>query len=560
MRSLSFALASALLITTSSASWAQIVPPTAAPERVQRDILPRSLPTPRQDAVIEQEGATTAGDAAIQEVSFVLNDMMFEGNSVYDDDILKMEVSDYLGKRVTMREINQLARNITAKYRRDGYILSRAFIGPQRIKDGVVTLQIAEGHISDVNIQGEIKGSEELLRAYAAKIQESKPLNVKTLERYLLLADDLPGVTARGILQPSQIEAGASSLVLLVGHDTYEGAIQADNRGSRLLGPYQLTGIAAANSILGMYERTTVRGILTSEVDELRFIDVAHEQQIGNEGTRIELRGAYSMTEPGSFLEPLNIEGESTRFEVAVEHPFVRSRTYNVFARVGFEMVDTETDISGIELYDDSVRTLFAGFNLDVADDWRGINLLDMQLRQGIDAFGASDDGLNRSRPDGEADFTSINATITRLQDLPRDFSLFTSVTGQYAFDPLLSSEEFGVGGSLFGSAYDPSEITGDHGVAFRGELRYGRATDYEYLSSYQAYLYYDFGAVWEEDGLPGVSGRDTLASFGPGVRFNVNSQTTGFVELAVPLTRNVSAERNDGDQPRLFVGLVRRF
>ena len=67
-------------------------------------------------------------------------------------------------------------------------------------------------------------------------------------------------------------------------------------------------------------------------------------------------------------------------------------------------------------------------------------------------------------------------------------------VSGQYALDPLFASEEFAVGGPVYGSAYDPAEITGDSGVAARAELRYSNTAPQASIDIFQIYGFYDMG------------------------------------------------------------------
>jgi hypothetical protein len=47
---------------------------------------------------------------------------------------------------------------------------------------------------------------------YAAKITADRPLNIRTLERYLLLANDLPGLRFSTTLKASKTEQAAATL------------------------------------------------------------------------------------------------------------------------------------------------------------------------------------------------------------------------------------------------------------------------------------------------------------------------------------------------------------
>ena len=68
------------------------------------------------------------------------------------------------------------------------------------------------------------------------------------------------------------------------------------------------------------------RGIATSQIDELRYGELAHDMQIGDEGTNLALSVRRTLSEPGYTLEPLEFKSNSTSGDVVLSHPVVRSR------------------------------------------------------------------------------------------------------------------------------------------------------------------------------------------------------------------------------------------
>jgi hemolysin activation/secretion protein len=68
----------------------------------------------------------------------------------------------------------------------------------------VVTVQVVEGFVSSVSVKGDSARLNRFLAQYGARIQASKPLKVQELERYALLANDLPGVSMQSVLTPSK--------------------------------------------------------------------------------------------------------------------------------------------------------------------------------------------------------------------------------------------------------------------------------------------------------------------------------------------------------------------
>ena len=145
-----------------------------------------------------------------------------------------------------------------------------------------------------------------------------------------------------------------------------------------------------------------------------------------------------------------------------------------------------------------------------------------------------------------------------RMQSMAPSWNLLGAASWQYSFDKLLASEEFGVGGSQYGRAYDSSEITGDHGIAFKVELQKAFRPAWDYLSDFQLYSFLDYGSVWNKVQTSTGAKRQDLTSMGLGMRLNVTDSISGYLEMNKPVSDNVAAEGNK--DPRFFFSLSKRF
>ncbi len=155
---------------------------------------PATPQIPRNGPVFKGDIRVPPGEAG--ELSLVLESVAVEGSTVYPAEDLASLWEGRLGRKIALAEVFGIVDAITARYRNDGYILSRAILPPQTIEDGAVKIRIVEGYIDDVRFEGEVRGDRALLDAYAAKIKGSRPLSIAHLERYLLLIDDLPGLSS----------------------------------------------------------------------------------------------------------------------------------------------------------------------------------------------------------------------------------------------------------------------------------------------------------------------------------------------------------------------------
>ena len=530
----------------------------AAPHRFERRFDKRV--SPKSSVVpIKPKSMAPIFPEDLKEIKFVLKQLFIQGKSIYDKRALKPLYTSYLKKELTLKNIYEIAQRITNKYRNDGYILSKAIVPPQKIKGGVVHLRIIEGYIDKIKIQGPVRGPRKLINKYKKNILKSRPLRVSDLERYLLLIDDLPGVMAKSILTPSEDKPSATTMSLILADKAFVGHVGTDNRGSKFNGPYQFLGGVTVNSLLGDNSRAGVQGVLTSQTEELLFLNAFYDLPINDEGTRLFFSSSVSKSEPGSTLKRFDINGDSKSITLRLTHPFLRSRGENLPGHLGFSGRNSTTKILGLLDSEDRLRVMNMGVSYDYADEYKGVNLIRLNLSKGLNIFDATESGSsNLSRSQGKSNFTKLTGNLMRIQSLSPSWNLLGAASWQYSFDKLLASEEFGVGGSQYGRAYDSSEITGDHGIAFKVELQKAFRPAWDYLSDFQLYSFLDYGSVWNKVQTSTGAKRQDLTSIGLGMRFNITDSISGYLEMNQPISDNVAAEGNK--DPRLFFSLSNRF
>ncbi len=537
----------------------------ADPSRAGQELLNTGdLPKVLEKIKVEATAAQNA-PAGAEDIKLNLNKLEIEGVSTYTPEDLYPLYGDKLGTIVSLSDIYAIANGLTNKYRNDGYILTQVVVPPQEIENGLVKLRVVEGFIDQIIIEGEPdEGAAEKIRKYAENMRKDGILNAKKLEKYLLLINDLPGITARSILSPSKTLTGASDLNIIVERDKYEAEISFDNKGSKYLGPNQLSLSGAANSPFGYNERYAAQFVVSGDNDranELLFGSIVYEKPIFNYGTKLRLIGSVTSTEPGEDLDQFDVQGNSRFASISVSHPFVRSRTTNLTARATFDYrnVTSKNDLEPKR--EDKIRSLRLGGTLQFMDTLFGVgvNALDLEISQGIDILGASYKGQsNLTRSSGDPKYTKANLQLQRLQRIVSDLNLLLAGKGQWSANPLLSSEEFGVGGFNIGRGYDSSEIVGENGISGKIELQWNQPKKIKYLSNYQLFGFFDAGRVWNKDATTSSGKRESLTSTGIGIRADITEKTKVGLGLALPLTKRRDTT-NDND-PIIYFNISHKF
>lgn len=535
---------------------------TAAPGRVQNQIedttvIPRVSPSVEVRDLILQEVP-----AGADKMYFKLDSLEIEGVSVYSGADLRPVYADKLGQNISLAELYAISSALTNKYRNDGYILTQVIVPPQTIEGGRAKLRVVEGYIDSVSVEGtDDPSAMALVRKYGEKLQSANALNVRELERYLLLISDLPGVEARSVLGPSSNQPGAATLRVIVERDPYDALLAADNFGSRYLGPVQFTGAGSINSYFGNNERISAQVVVAPDGRELGFIGLGYEQPINDLGTKVALYASHTHTEPGYDLEQFDVNGRSQFFSATVEHPFIRSRAKNLYGYVTFDWRDVDSQNNLEATRQDRIRSARVGARYDFLDTLFGVgvNSMSVELSKGLNILGASENGdVGITRPNANPDAVKITSEIQRLQRVTDQVNLLIAARGQHASNALLASEEFGVGGINYGRGYDPSEIVGDKGVAGKVEIQWNRSVSSQFMDKYQLYSFFDAGRVWNLDASTSDLKKETVTSAGFGVRANFVEQVKAGVGVAWPLNRDVQTQ---GDQdPRFYLNVSKEF
>jgi hemolysin activation/secretion protein len=532
---------------------AQERPGTTQPGQIERQLERPPEPSAKPGAIAIQEAGRKPPPNA-DGIRFVLNRLTVDGTTVYRPDTLRQLYAQYLGTQVTLAQIYRIVDALTARYRNDGYILSQVIVPAQSVEGGSVRLQAIEGYIDDVRVEGGTAALRDRARKYADRLRRQRPLTARTLERNVLLLNDLPGVQARAVLAPGSAP-GAAQLVLQLTERRYDASLSSDTRGSRAQGRQRVFVDLDLHNLFGGTSITELREV-TTFTPELSYVAATHDQFIGTHGGSIGIAASYVYSKPQELLFiPLELTTRSKLVTLSYSYPILRSRGANLYVRAAFSAFDSTSTVFAVKDTTDRLRAARLGLTYDAADGLGGVNIADLEYSQGIKGLGASrrtDPYL--SRPGGRPDFQRVALYGARIQALPAAWSIVVAGAAQYALTDLLAPELFSVGGEQFGRGYDPSELLDDHGVALKIDLRRAHTWSGRHPTTLMSYVFADAGRVWARTTFPGFESHQTATSAGAGLRLDIGVQLSGFVEVAKPLDRIVEQERNR--DLRIYAGL----
>lgn len=547
------AIAATLLFVSSAI--AQVIPPSEQlgreRERFTQPPAPQAQPGPGAISL-----PSTVAPAGAASTEIIVQDVRITGSTVYSAKDFLPLYQALLGKKVTVQAVYDLARAITAKYGNDGYVLSRAVVPPQQLnpKGATVHIEIIEGYVDRVEWPSKLSRYRDFFSDYAAKIIADRPVNVRTIERYMLLAGDLPGLKFATSLKASDTNKAASTLVVEVTEKHIDAMARIDNRGTPARGPVQYLAATTLNNLLGQHEALTLTWASVEPVRELQYYSLFYRQVLNSEGLTFFADGSNTGGRPGTAaLELLDYRTKGNSFDAGLSYPVIRSRERNLTLSGLMFSSDNHSDILEMPFNEDRLRGFRGKIDADVADALRGVNQFNLTVSQGILGLGSTKNGNPlASRTVGRVDFSKIEISANRTQPLFNPISAYFGAYAQYAFQPLLTPEQCGYGGRFFGRAFDPSQLLGDSCFEALAELRYDVPV-HAPQGRLQLYGFADWGRLWTQLPAVGTPAQVEAASLGGGIRFGFSN----YLDVDLQGAKGLEGPRNDW---RFFFAVTARY
>lgn len=495
------------------------------------------LNAPKAITPLRLEGEASPKGSANKDVRIAVKAIHVSGNSVFTASELEALVANLIGGERTLAELDAGAARITAYYRERGYVVARAYLPEQEIKDGVVVIKVLEGIVGQQRINNQALLTDDRANGYLGG-KSGDVLQSKPVDRTLLLLADTPGVGgARATLQPGASVGTSDLLIELIPSAPYTANVELDNYGNRYTGEYRLGAALALNSPLRIGDQLSLRALASDQ--NLTYARIAYSIPLGGDGLRVGAAYSDLRYRLGKEFTGLQARGAAINSSLFAVYPFIRSLTSNLSGTLTWEdkQLDDRTD-APVSVSDKHVQLANFGLAGSHQDALGGAGVTAFDLSYVTGKLGMDADSLTADTASAQSNgsFTRLAYSVSRLQRLS-DTNMLLSVvlSGQQAGKNLNSSEKFILGGANGVRAYPQGEGNGDEGWLANLELRHN------FAQSVQGVLFYDAGSV-DINRNPFAAGANTRNISGAGIGANAN-----FVGVQI---KAYLAWRTGGGQP----------
>lgn len=464
------------LSTFAATSYAQTVPDAG---RILQDTMPDRNYQPREMSPnMNLQGAPlTERESGGSEVR--ISKVNFNGNTIYDDSVLKEQILTYLGQDLDMAELQDISNRISRFYRENGYVFAQAVLPRQDLSDNTLEVSIIEGHFGSITASGKSSTLNQQAQSFLASLRPGDVIMGEKLERTALLMEDLPGINIVPVMRPGDAPGTGDLDVHIEPTKRFKGQVGLDNHGSRSSGENRTTVGIQANRLFTLGDELSLTALYSEE--DLWLGRLAYSFPLGTEGWRAQLsyaRTEYDLRDPFTGLTGT---ADVTRAEVS--YPFIRSQKTNIAVSAAYEYTELNDRFEGTSYQQRNGHSLPLALQFDHRDS----------IGAGGVTFGEAriNSGEINHNQNGSVDggYTKANLWLSRIQNLGNAFSLLAHGNVQWADTSLDSSEMTSLGGPRDVRAYPSGAVNASRAWLAQLELRYQAS------ASAAPYIFYDQGA-----------------------------------------------------------------
>ncbi|MDL2358402.1 MAG: ShlB/FhaC/HecB family hemolysin secretion/activation protein [Pseudomonadota bacterium] len=514
---------------TVTCAFADQVPGAQTEEPARKPALP-AKPAPADLVRVAPSADAGAPVMTDSGVSIAVAQFRFSGNASQPEQLLAPLLTRYVGKSLTLAQLNEAADVIKRHYRAKGWFLAQAYIPAQQPANGIVEIAVLEGRIDrlTVNVAPDAPISADYAnRLVAAHLQSGQTITETGLEAPLLLLRDLPRVDAKSVINPGSVPGTASIAINLVKDPdvrVISGRVDLDNYGSKVTGSTRLGAEVNLNNPYGLGDSLSLRGFVASQSGNA-FGRAGYNLPVGAGGARVGVSLARLDYVLGNLFAVLKPNGVANVLSANIDYPLRRGRNSNLYTQLMLERKNLE-DRTTSPFSSDKHALTSARFQLsgDARDDFAGVTVFNVSLAAGKlhddDPVRVANDALGLQT---EGNFAKLLFSVQRLQQLLPGLHGMFSASGQYTNKNLTSAEKFSIGGDSTVRGFPVGTLVGDQGATATAELRWTPAALKFDRLDLAGVAFYDIGRVTRNhDNSRDLNPINTSTISGYGVGFNI--------------------------------------
>ena len=436
----------------------------------------------------------------------------------------------------TVGMFENIAHAITRYYRARGFFLARAYVPEQKVKNGIVKLQIVESFLDQIVFDGnELYSDESMAILFEDLVDQS--IYITDIEDAMFRLNEYPGLKASAVFGPGS-KPGSAAIVMRTEETPSYNTISLDNHGSAYTGETRVLYNHVSNNLFGNADVLAFNLMTTFSPANNQYADVLYVQPVFKSLFKVGGGARFNSFKVGEELEDLKINGQSIILNGFIDYKLIRTRNDQLSVLTDLSYKQATSKVVDTTAAEDKVTALRIDTLYSGIDRWLwtashdaslSITLGAAEVLSTLDADGNSVPGR------GDGSFTKINFSYSRMQPTFNLQSLLFRFQTQISSDLLTSLERFSLGGPNNVRAYPVAELLVDEAMftSFEYILRASPEVKQTWLNKLQLSVFFDYAKGDINSPLANETASVTLSGLGVGIQVEPFNKFRARVDFA---------------------------
>lgn len=519
-------------------------------------------PVPAQR--VPAQAAPARPPSAADNGPFDISEIRVDGNTVLPPEQVEEIVYPYLGPARTVQDIVAARKALEEAYTKAGWVT--VTVGAPRWADraaGVVSLAVTERHVGRLRVTHARYFVPSAVRDAAPSVKPGKVPNINDLKRDLLGLNALPDRTVSPSLKPGRRPDTVDIDLDVDDKFPLHATAELNNRYNAFTRSLRVTGSLTYNNFFQRGDSATLTynaapaDVSNSEITSASYLFHVPSTRLSvlfsylHSNSNIIALGTTDVAGRGTtagfrLIVPIgtttDAAGDTFQHSFSVGWDYKKFYELNTFYSqpITAGALPPGVSVTGSQ----SAPVTFYPITGTYAASWitpKSETDLTIGAEVNINHLGSNGANFDTKRFSAPPGFSLLRAGIVHQRDLPFGTQFYASVQGQLSNDPLVSSEQFSIGGADTVRGYLEADALGDYGFVVQTELRspnVGRWVKGP-VDSWRFHVFADGGVVGLQKPLLGQRSGNGLESVGVGTRVNLWGYLNGSVQTAQTLNNS---------------------
>jgi hemolysin activation/secretion protein len=406
---------------------------------------------------------------------FEINEFDVEGNTVLDEAAIDAAVEPFMGPDKTMADIDGARAALEKAYAAKGYQTVYVVLPPQTVKGGVVMLKAVETKIGAVAVNGADHTTPERIQSQLPSLAPGAVPNLKTLNTELVALNSQSGDRQ---VTPS-MKPGKEADTIDVALDVQDklavhGGLELNNKYSQDTHPLRLQANLSYDDLWGMgHSLSGLYSVAPQDPANGEVYALTYSAPVPGTDIKLSLTGLRSNSNVAT-LGSTDVLGKGNSVTLNATWALGSEGDYFHYLQGSFAWKDFNDTVSQGGQSNAAPITYYP-LSLSYVGTLRGPRdqlSFNAGLTMSFRGLGSSTADFDNARFRADGDFLYFKGGANFLHNFPYGIDLYGEVDGQIANAPLISNEQFSIGGDGSVRGYLQSQGLGDDGIRSSVELR----------------------------------------------------------------------------------------